>query len=201
MARRFWIPALCTLLLTGCIGERAPAPPGPGIVEAHDIIYRTLPSRLADRDGWTRDIYDGFTALGIQITPQNACAVSAVIAQESGFQVDPVVPDMGRIAWAEIDRRAAHALIPTTVVHGVLQLKSANGHSYGDRINSARTEKDLSDIYEDFIASVPLGRTLFESRNPIRTRGPMQPRGRAVHAPRQYLLRDRASAGLSRALR
>jgi hypothetical protein len=32
----------------------------------------------------------------------------------------------------------------------------------------------LSDIYEDFIAGVPLGRTLFDDKNPIRTRGPMQ---------------------------
>src|SRR6202030_2025466 len=39
---------------------------------------------------------------------------------------------------------------------------------------AAKTEKDLSDAYEDFIAAVPLGRTLFADRNPIRTRGPMQ---------------------------
>jgi hypothetical protein len=35
-------------------------------------------------------------------------------------------------------------------------------------------KKELSDIYEDFIAAIPLGRTLFAGRNPIRTRGPMQ---------------------------
>jgi hypothetical protein len=32
----------------------------------------------------------------------------------------------------------------------------------------------LSDAYEDLIAAVPLGQTLFADRNPIRTRGPMQ---------------------------
>jgi hypothetical protein len=175
MVRSPWIPLwLSALMLTSCIEERAPAPTPPSVLEAQEIIHRALPAKLADRDGWTRDIYDGFTALGIEITAQNACAVAAVIAQESGFQVDPVVPDLGRIAWAEIDRRAEHVLIPTSVVHGVLQLKSPNGRSYGERINAARTEKDLSDVYEDFIASVPLGRSLFESRNPIRTRGPMQ---------------------------
>jgi hypothetical protein len=60
------------------------------------------------------------------------------------------------------------------IVHGVLDLKSANGRSYSERIDAAKTEKDLSDIYEDFIAGVPLGRTLFDDKNPIRTRGPMQ---------------------------
>jgi hypothetical protein len=53
-------------------------------------------------------------------------------------------------------------------------LKSPTGRTYSERIDSARTEKDLSDIYEDFIGSVPLGRKLFSDWNPIRTRGPMQ---------------------------
>jgi hypothetical protein len=97
-----------------------------------------------------------------------------VIAQESSFQVNPVIPDLNRIAWSEIDRRAQHALIPRSVVHGLLDLKSPNGRTYSSRIDGARTEKDLSDIYEDFIGSVPLGKTLFEDRNPVRTRGPMQ---------------------------
>jgi hypothetical protein len=175
MVRSPWLLGLTlTGLLSGCIAQRAPSPSAPSVLEAHELINRALPAKLSDRSGWVADIYDGFTALGIEITAQNACAVSAVIEQESGFQVDPVVPDMGRIAWAEIERRARAALIPASVVHGVLQLKSPNGRSYSERIDAARTEKDLSDIYEDFIASVPLGRTLFESRNPIRTRGPMQ---------------------------
>ena len=59
-------------------------------------------------------------------------------------------------------------------MNGVLQLKSSDGRTYGERIDAARTEKDLSDAYEDLIAAVPLGQTLFAERNPIRTRGPMQ---------------------------
>ena len=60
------------------------------------------------------------------------------------------------------------------VVHGVLKLESPGGRSYADRIDHARTERDLSDVYEDFIGAVPMGRSLFADRNPIRTRGPMQ---------------------------
>jgi hypothetical protein len=78
------------------------------------------------------------------------------------------------MAWREIDSRAAHAGVPPVIVHTALQLKSSTGRSYSDRIGSARTEKDLSDIYEDFIGAVPLGTTLFADHNPIRTRGPMQ---------------------------
>ena len=36
------------------------------------------------------------------------------------------------------------------------------------------TELQLSDIFEDFIGRVPLGRTFFADRNPVRTGGPMQ---------------------------
>jgi hypothetical protein len=64
--------------------------------------------------------------------------------------------------------------VPWMVVKAALDLKSGTGRTYSERIEHARTEKDLSDIYEDFIDSVPLGHTLFESHNPIRTRGPMQ---------------------------
>jgi hypothetical protein len=56
----------------------------------------------------------------------------------------------------------------------VLELKSPTGRSYAERIDHARTEKELSDIFEDFTGAIPLGRSLFASWNPIRTRGPMQ---------------------------
>jgi hypothetical protein len=129
---------------------------------------------VPDRAGWIADLYADFTVLGIAPTHENICAVTAVIEQESGFRVDPVVPGLPAIAWREIDDRAAHAGVPPTLAHGVLRLNSSTGRSYGDRIDSVRTEKELSDIFEDFIGAVPLGHTLFEDRNPIRTRGPMQ---------------------------
>lgn len=138
------------------------------------MIERSLPHDVTDRDGWTTDLYAGFTALGIEPTADSVCATAAVIEQESGFRVDPVVPGLPAIAWKEIDARAARAAVPRVVLHGLLQLPSPTGRSYAERIDAARTEKDLSDIYEDFIGAVPLGRTLFADRNPIRTRGPMQ---------------------------
>jgi hypothetical protein len=175
---------VCAALLAGCAMKPlvfpAPAPtpapvPAPVVAsDPHVLIERSLPRALSDRAGWVGDIYGAFAALSIEPTPERVCAVVAVIEQESDFQIDPQVPDLGAIAAREIDRRAERAGVPLPLVHGVLQLKSANGHSYSERIAAARTEKDLSDIYEDFIASVPLGRTLFAERNPIRTRGPMQ---------------------------
>ena len=158
-------------LLAGCAGER-PAASDPGAARA--LIERSLPGAVADRSGWVGDIDAAFSALKIPVSRDNVCAVIAVTQQESGFRVDPVIPNLGSIARAEIDRRAEGVHIPLTLMHGVLELKSSSGETYAERIDHARTEKDLSDIYEDFTASVPLGRTLLAGWNPIRTRGPMQ---------------------------
>jgi hypothetical protein len=172
--RRLWTVAIA-LLAAGCTEVRRPSPPaGPSPEEGRALIEHLLPRRVSDRPGWVADIYGAFTALEIPPTRQNVCAVVAVTEQESGFQVDPVVPDLGAVAWREIDKRAAHVDIPSSVVREVLKLDSPNGRSYADRIDHARTEKELSDIFEDFTGSIPFGRAMFASLNPIRTRGPMQ---------------------------
>jgi len=163
------------LLLAGCAG------PGSRVareashpVNVRAVIDSALPVAISDRDGWTADIAGGLTQLGLPPTRENACAVVAVIEQESGFRVHPVVPGLGKLALRTIDARAAHAGVPAALVHAALDLKSSNGRSYRQRIRAATTERQLSDVYEDFIGRVPLGRRLFASWNPIRTRGPMQ---------------------------
>lgn len=160
--------------LAGCFPERGAETPKPEPAQPQAIILAALPPTVGDRAGWAGDLLSGFHALGIEPNRERVCAVVAVIEQESGFHVDPVIPNLGAIAWREIDARAQRAFIPSSLVHSVLQLKSSTGRSYSERIDHARSERELSDIYEDFIAAVPLGRTLFAESNPIRTRGPMQ---------------------------
>lgn len=176
--RRFcfgWSLCGWAALTAGCVGERPNKPlPVANPAEARELIMRLLPNSAADKAGWTADVQAAFTDLSLTPNPANVCAVVAVIEQESGFRTDPVVPGLPAIAWREIDARAAHAGVPRMLVHGVLQLESPTGHTYGERIDAAKTERELSDIYEDFIAGVPMGRTLFADRNPIHTRGPMQ---------------------------
>lgn len=178
MGSRWWrhgAPWLSVLFLVSCAGPGSKlAPRAPNPVEVRAVISSALPAAISDRAGWTADIASGFIKLELPPTRENVCAVVAVIGQESGFHIQPVIPGLGRIALRTIDQRASAAGVPLILVHAALDLKSSNGLTYHQRIRAASTEKQLSDIYEDFTGRVPLGRRLFANWNPIRTRGPMQ---------------------------
>jgi hypothetical protein len=160
------------LALAGCASEPTRAPPRPEDVRAQ--IVSLLPATVPDRAGWALDIYSAFQALGIAPTTAHICAVLAVAEQESTYRADPAVPRLGQIAREEIDRRAERAGIPKMVVQAALNLRSADSRTYSERIDAAKTEKELSDVFEDFIASVPLGQRFLAGFNPVRTGGPMQ---------------------------
>jgi hypothetical protein len=108
-------------------------------------------------------------------------------------------------------------------VNAALALESPTGATYRERLDKVKTEKELNDIFADFINIVPLGGRLFGSLNPVRTAGPMQvsiayartarrreevplscpqhdPQ-RSLHAARRDVLRHRAPARLPRRLR
>ncbi|MFZ4535988.1 DUF1615 domain-containing protein [Propionivibrio sp.] len=137
-------------------------------------IASLLPTNTVDRPGWAVDIHAAFVALEIKPNLQNICAVIAVTEQESSVRADPSVPNLGRIAWEEIDRRAERLGVPKFAVHVALKLSSPTGKSYGERIDAVTTERELSEIFEDFIAMVPLGKRLLADWNPVRTGGAMQ---------------------------
>jgi hypothetical protein len=162
----------CVAALAGCAADR----PVPALrpAEARALMAALLPVNTADKAGWATDTYAAFAAMGIAPTRENICAVFAVTEQESTFRADPVVPNLAAITWAEIDRRAERAGVPALLVHAALRLASPNGKSYSERIDAARTERELSLIFDDFIGMAPMGRRLFSGWNPVRTGGPMQ---------------------------
>ena len=167
------ISLLLLSLLAGCASQGTrQTTPKPAQVKAQ--IEALLPARTQDREGWATDIYTAFDKQSIPVTTQNLCSVLAVTEQESTFQADPKVPGLGKIARDEIDRRAAKVHIPGFLVRAALEVSSTNGKSYSNRLNAARSEKELSAIFDDFIGRVPMGKTLFGGFNPVHTGGPMQ---------------------------
>lgn len=149
---------------------------GPSPEDVHARLMRKLPPTVEDRAGWARDIQAAFAAQDLDPDDANLCAVLAVVEQESTYRADPPVPGLGRIARAEIDRRAARAHVPGLAVDAALRLRSADGRSYGERIAGVRTEQELSALFEEMIHRVPLGARLLRGLNPVRTGGPMQVR-------------------------
>jgi len=168
--------AACGLLLLAACSTTPDAPDRPSLspTEARALVERLLPAKLVDRSGWAVDIHASFAAMELAPTPSNICAVIAVTEQESSFVVDPKVPGLAAIAWKEIDSRTAASHVPKVVVRTALRVGSPDGRSYAERIDAAKTERELSEIFEDLIAALPLGERFLSGRNPVRTGGPMQ---------------------------
>jgi hypothetical protein len=167
------VALLFTLSLAACSSpQTAKERVDPDVARAK--IVELMPSGVTNSVAWAVDIFSAFEALEIEPNNENICAVIAVTQQESTFTAQPTVPGLADIARREIDARAARFRIPKSVVDLALQVRSPTGVTYSDRLKKVKTEKELSDIFEDFIGTVPLGRQLFSDWNPVRTGGPMQ---------------------------
>jgi hypothetical protein len=164
--------AVCAMVAGCATQETVPVPVRQELVPGQ--IVSLLPATLPDRAGWAADIYAAFATQGIPPTSQNLCAVLAITEQESSFRADPAVPGLAEIARREIDTRAERAGVPKLLVQAALQLSSSDGRTFGERIAAAKTERELSEIFDDFIAMAPLGTRVFARHNPVRTGGPMQ---------------------------
>lgn len=166
---------LLTLALIGCATPDQREPEYRLTAEqGRALVGRLLPDGLADRMGWATDIYAGIAALSIAPTVDHICAVIAITQQESGLRADPAVPGLAAIAWREIEREREHVGIPRVVLDVALGVSSPNGKTYRERIDAVHTERELSDIFEDFIGMVPLAKRFLGDRNPVHTGGPMQ---------------------------
>lgn len=163
---------LVVALLAGCAGQRAVQQVTPE--QARTRIAALLPASVSDRQGWARDIETAFTSQQLDPSQSNICAVLAVTEQESTFSADPTVPNLGRIAREEIDRRVAKVFVPKALVNAALDTRSATGKTWNQRLAAVRSERELSQLYDELIGSLPLGRTLLGGLNPVHTGGPMQ---------------------------
>lgn len=160
------------LLLAACATPPRHAERTPTEVRAQ--LASLLPATLDDRTGWAADIESAFARIDVPPSTENLCAALAVVEQESTYRADPEVPGLARLARTEIEKRASAKHVPHFLVSAALDMESSSGKTYSQRLTRVRTERELSELFEDFIDQVPLGRRLFASSNPVRTGGPMQ---------------------------
>lgn len=152
-----------------------PRPTGPvSATEVRAVALRVLPPQLKDRSGWADDFATSFAALGIPAQAHKVCAIAAVIEQESTWQPDPPVANLAAIAKRELDKKREAYGIPEIAFDLALLKTSPTGRTYRQRLDSLRTERELSNLFEDMIREIPMGATLFAGQNPVRTGGATQ---------------------------
>ena len=166
--------------------EAAPQPPAPippatvklyaAVDESQGraLLQQLLPTNIKDRNGWRNDILTAFTGLKIPYEAQYFCAAIAIIEQESSWQADPGVPNLDKIVWKEIEKRAAKYHLPMLAVKTAFLKSSPDGRSYKKRIDALKTEKQMNDLFEDMAADAHALKLPLSLKNPIRTGGPMQ---------------------------
>ena len=137
-------------------------------------IVRLMPTKVENAHGWAIDMFAAFEAMEIPPTTEHICGVLAVGRAGVELTGGPrgARPSRPRTSGNRSARREpSHSKV---MVATALEIRSPNGLSYRERLERARSEKDLSELFEDFIRKVPLGERFFGDWNPVRTGGPMQ---------------------------
>ena len=180
---------LFLLFVTGCVHT-------PPVTESArlqvDQVAQLLPSKVKDRDGWARDLVAALDANALDLDVPHACAVIAVVDQESGFQANPAVPNLPAIARKALEEKAKGlGPLGPSFLKEVLDVQApGTKKTFDERINTLRTEADLDRLYRDLLAehkrrhpilfaTADLGASLFDTRdfqerNPVTTAGSMQ---------------------------
>lgn len=159
---------------------------------SEEKIAALIPSHVSARLLWARDVRAALHAIGKTGNAERVCAVLAVIEQESGYQADPIVPDLPRIVREGLGKKlerlgplAAPALSTLLDLH-----PPGSQETFGQRINRLRSEKDLDRLFRDIdaayrsqmpqvyrvagVLSFLFGKGSLETFNPVTTAGSMQ---------------------------
>lgn len=106
----------------------------------------------ADAQAWVSDVLSSLDTVGMVRTNESACAVMAVIEQESGYKVDPAVPGLSKLLANKIKKMEEN--IAVRLALGMrLDQPMANGKTFREGIALVKTERDMANWYAEFTAS------------------------------------------------
>ena len=147
---------------------------------------------MGDPAGWARDLLAAFGDTELVPDATRVCAVVAVLQQESGFQADPPVANLGTLVRVRL-REEAERFGPLGLPAMERLLKDrapGDRRSFEERIRRLRTERELDLLFRDMleaerrehpamVATANLLDSLFRGRrledlNPVTTAGSMQ---------------------------
>jgi Protein of unknown function (DUF1615) len=185
---------LALLLAAGCHETAPPPPPPPRPPPPLTVaqVQTSFPDGVADPGGWARDLLGAFADSGLAPDAVRVCGVVAVLQQESGFQADPPVPNLGSLVRTRL-REEAQRLGPLgpPAMERLLQNRApGDRRTFGERMRRLRTERELDLLFRDMleaerrehpamVATANLLDTLVRGRrledlNPVTTAGSMQ---------------------------
>jgi Protein of unknown function (DUF1615) len=192
--RRGWVALLLLVGATACHEPPVPPPPparpppplGPVQVRA------AFPDGVGDPAGWARDLLAAFSESSLVPDATRVCGVVAVLQQESGFQADPPVPNLGALVRARLKEESERLgpLGPPAMARLLKNRAPGDRRTFEERIRRLRTERELDLLFRDMleaqrrehpamVATANLLDTLFRGRrledlNPVTTAGSMQ---------------------------
>src|SRR5215470_9832902 len=192
--RRGWVALLLLAGVTACHEPPAPPPPParPPSPLGPDQVRAAFPEGVGDPAGWARDLLTAFSESGLVPDTTRVCGVVAVLQQESGFQADPPVPNLGGLVRARLNEESERLgpLGPPAMAQLLKHRAPGDKRTFEERIRRLRTERELDVLFRDMleaerrehpamVATANLLDTLFRGRrledlNPVTTAGSMQ---------------------------
>lgn len=161
---------------------------------ATDIVTPAQTARLikgarpgvSEAMAWAVDLHTVLAAQDLPAERQNVCAAIAVIAQESGFVANPIVPGLGKISELAIRDKFGRIPFAGNLAIAWLEKHPTPDANFMARIRGAKTERDLDLTYRsmvgyagktsnmDVVLQLGLLNQVIEERNQINTVGSMQ---------------------------
>lgn len=207
------VKTACMAIIAGVALLVSPIAPAFDVPQIAAKIKAARP-KVRDPAGWANDILGALQAHNLPQTPENVCALVAIIDQESAFSANPSVPNLGKMSEkAVVAKLNQHPILGGQAGTFLTQYPNPR-NSFMQRIRHAKTERDLDWAYRDLTAGIAqeyklsflmnsdFARDFIESQNEINTLGPMQVdvgfavqheaarRGKALSLQEIYQLRD-----------
>jgi hypothetical protein len=198
LSRLAQFAGLVGLVAGGCRSLRAPATPSTLSTLAPEPpldaagIAALIPEHVRERGPWGEAVVNGLGANGLPVDRASACAVIAIVGQESGFEADPAVPGLAKVVAERIARDEARlGPLGEPLVRRLLAGRAPDdARTFEQRLGVVRTERDVDVLFRDIVAyhevnhpvlfgTARLAGKLLDVRevralNPITTAGSMQ---------------------------
>ena len=121
-----------------------------------EMIQGTHRLNSADAQVWVTDVLSSLDTVGMVRTNESACAVMAVIEQESGYKEDPAVPGLSNLLANKIKKMEENLAVKLALEVRLNQPMNS-GKTFREGISLVKTERDLASWYSEFTASKYLG--------------------------------------------